>query len=130
MVELALQRAQALVGQPADVAPAQQLLALGVDDRAPQPQRRLVLRGQRDLAGLGVLQQVQPAAGSGPAGRAAARGWRAIALVVDVVVLLGLQLVEPAQGGLDRRDAGLVAQPRLVGLRRRAGPAPAPAART
>src|SRR5690242_18716838 len=43
VVELALQDAQAGVGQVAGVPPAEQFLALRVDDRPPGLQRRLVL---------------------------------------------------------------------------------------
>ncbi len=48
-------------------------VALGVDDRAPHPQRRLVLRRLRDLPGLGVLQQVEAPPVAIQPGRRAAR---------------------------------------------------------
>ncbi len=69
MVELALEGAQALVEETADVPPVQKLLPLGVDDRAPQPDGRLALRGHRDLARLGGLVQVQSPAVAGQARR-------------------------------------------------------------
>ncbi len=49
VVELAVEHPQVLVVEPAGVAPAQQLLALGVDHRLPDHQRRLILRRRRQL---------------------------------------------------------------------------------
>ena len=52
MVEFALEDAQAGVGQVASIPPAEQFLALGVDDRPASLQGGLVLRGGRRLCVL------------------------------------------------------------------------------
>ena len=77
----------------------------------------LVLRRQRDLAApRRCLQQVQPAAGSGPAGRRSCVRIASIAWSSTSSCSSASHLVEPVQRGLDRRRPGLVAQPGLVGL--------------
>ena len=62
VVELALQHAQPLVGQPAGVAPAQQLLALGVDHRAADRSAASYCGEAGTSSESGLLQQVEPAA--------------------------------------------------------------------
>ena len=60
-------------GRLAGVPPAQQLLPLGVDRRAPDAQRGLVPRRHRQVGRVGLVGAGRAGPGSGPAGRAAAR---------------------------------------------------------
>jgi hypothetical protein len=115
VVQFPLQHAEPLVGQPAGVAPAQQLLALRFEDRVPDPQGRLVLRRVRHLVGVGLLQQIQPApVALQPEVQLPAHVLDRV--VLDVVVLLVLDLVEPVERGPHRCRPCLVALPRLVRL--------------
>ena len=59
VVEFAFQDAQAGVGQVAGVPPAEQLLALGVDDGPASAQGGLVFRGARRTRVLARFQPVE-----------------------------------------------------------------------
>jgi hypothetical protein len=119
VVELSLQHPEAGVREAPGVAPAEQFLLLGVDDRADGADRRLVPGGP-ERAGI-LLQVRQPrlvaleAAGEGPAEVIGHRAGEL--LLVD-------DLVQAAQGRLHRGRPRLVAEPGLVD-RVRAQPEPA-----
>ena len=110
VVECPLQSAETLIGKHARVAPAHELVALGIDGRSTHLQERLVVRKGGHVVGVGYLEHIELLlAGLEPSREL--RVYRVDGLALNSVVAQLLERFQPFDRGLDSGYAGRFAQP-------------------